>query len=149
MHVFMVAEVAPRRHQYPAEHKPDPPGDVPPAAMYRPGLKNAPPSGAPVDVTAPVTPGHQYPAEQRPVHEALLSPSDEPYVPAGHGRAATPTQYCPNGQRLSTSCVGEVLPALQKYPSVHAPHAAADVRPVLPPYVPGGQGVATRDPGTQ
>jgi len=102
--------------------------------------------------------GHVYPAVQSPVHDAVVRPVVEPYLPAGQlvQVALPPVLYCPATQ---IDCVEIEEPVGQKYPglqspvqllevapgfpylpAVHCPLHAAVVRPVVEPKVPPGQG---------
>jgi hypothetical protein len=102
-----------------------------------------------MEVVAEVDPaGHACPAEQLPVHDAEVSPAEDPYCPAEHSpvqsavvmpvdepylpaahwvqNAAPPREYCPAMHRAA---VGEVDPAGQAYPAVQFPEQAAVARP--------------------
>ena len=65
-------------------------------------------------------------------------------VPAGD--AAFAAQNVPALHGLS---VADVLPAAVQKPAAHSPVHVAAVRPVVPPYVPAGQGVGALEPATQ
>jgi hypothetical protein len=109
--------------------------------------------------------GHAYPAVQFPEHAAVVSPDDDPKVPAGHGAVhdadgkppvapyspalqlvhtpAPPRLYVPAGH---TAAVAFVDPAGHQYPAVQFPVHAAEVMPIVEPYTPAGHEVHVAAP---
>lgn len=80
---------------------------------------------------------HAYPAVHSPEHDADVRPADDPKVPAGQllHDPDPATENLPAGH---CTAVADVDPATHTYPALHSPLHAADVSPVILPYVPAG-----------
>jgi len=109
--------------------------------------------------------GHAYPAVQFPEHAAVVSPDDDPKVPAGHGAVhdadgkpavapyspalqlvhtpAPPRLYVPAAQTMAK---GVADPAGHAYPAAQIPVQYAVVQLGSEPYKPAGQAVQVLAP---